>query len=109
MRIEFERSGGFMGLRQMVVLDTNSLDPAEAVEIQKMIEEAGFFNLPEKCTDGNEAPDQFVYRLTIERSKEFRHTVELSETSAPEELQPLLRRLTLMARQRKFSRDASQD
>jgi hypothetical protein len=101
MRIEFERSGGFMGLRQSVIVDTSSLEPQEAIELQNLIDSAGFFDLPEEFRDPSQAPDQFQYRLTIERTEDYRHTVVTSDADAPEELQPLLRRLTLLARTRR--------
>lgn len=101
MRIEFERSGGFMGLHQNVTLDTSTLEPQEAHELHKMVEAAGFFDLPGKLTDSSQTADQFHYRLTIELPEKGRHTVEMSDGSVPETLQPLLRRLTLLARTRR--------
>jgi hypothetical protein len=101
MRIEFERSGGFMGLHQTVTLDTDTLEPQEALEIHQLVESAGFFKLSEKPADSSQTADQFQYRLTIEQSKDLRHTVVTSDASAPEALQPLLRRLTLLARTRR--------
>jgi hypothetical protein len=101
MRIEFERSGGFMGLRQTVVLNTDELETQEANEIQRMVEVANFFELPEETPEPSSASDQFQYRLTIEQSEESRHTVVLSDASTPEAMQPLLQRLTLLARTRR--------
>jgi hypothetical protein len=101
MRIEFERSGGFMGLRQTVQLDTDEMDPNEASEIRKMIESAGFFDLPEELSGSDRSVDQYHYRVTVEFSQEYRHTVVVGDSDAPEDLQPLLQRLNLLARTRR--------
>ncbi len=96
MRIEFKRSGGFMGLSLSTTVDTDSLAVQEADDLKRLVEAAGFFTLPAtlKSTKG---ADQFTYRLTIE-SGDQRHTVEVSDSVAPESLRPLLQRLTSMAR-----------
>ena len=101
MRIEFERSGGFMGLRQTLELDTDEMEPNEANEIRRMIESADFFELPEELSGSDRTVDQYHYRLTVEYTQEYRHTIVLSDSDAPEDLQPLLRRLNLLARTRR--------
>jgi hypothetical protein len=103
MRIEFERSGGFMGLRQTVVLDTSNLEPQEADELQELVDTAGFFDLPEQIVSRSVQEDGFQYRLTIEEF-DNKHSVILSDTSTPESLQPLVQRLNLMARSRRRGR-----
>ena len=100
MRIEFERSGGFMGLHQSLKLDTTSLELEEAEELTRMVDKANFFELPEEIQSNSEVADHFQYRLTIERS-EISHTVILSDSTTPEELQPLLQHLNLMVRTRR--------
>ena len=100
MRIEFERSGGFMGLRQSITLDTTSLDPEEADELSRMVEQAKFFDLPNAQQTTSEGVDQFQYRLKIERSESSR-TIILNDTETPAELQPLLQHLNLLVRTRR--------
>jgi hypothetical protein len=99
MRIEFERSGGFMGLTQAVIVDTAAMEPHEADELTAMVETANFFELPELMTAASAGSDRFQYRLTIEAS-ELKHTVVTTEMAAPEALQPLLQRLNMLARTR---------
>ena len=101
MRIEFERSGGFMGVRNVIQVDTTSLEPQEANELLALVESAGFFDLPEHLASSTPAADTFQYRLTIERS-EIRHTVMLTDSATPDSLQPLLQRLNLLARNRRL-------
>jgi hypothetical protein len=100
MRIEFERSGGFMGLTQAVVVDTTALEKREADELTAMVRTAGFFELPEQLVSDSAGADRFQYRLTIEELEQ-KHTVVLNEVDAPEELQPLLQRLNLLVRTRR--------
>jgi len=97
MRIEFERSGGFMGLRQSFTLDTASLDPQEAEEITKLVDHANFFSQPNIIQSDSEGADHYQYRLKIDRL-ENSHTVIVNETATPDELQPLLQHLNTLAR-----------
>lgn len=97
MRIHFERSGGFAGMQVRAQVDADSLPPDDAKQLQAMVEAAEFFDLPAKIASPASGGDQFQYRLTVE-SEGRQHTVEVGDASAPESLQPLLRRLTLLAR-----------
>ncbi|MBN1680046.1 MAG: hypothetical protein JW966_07120 [Anaerolineae bacterium] len=97
MNVEFERSGGLMGLRLHVIIDTGTLPEHEALALHDMVETARFFDLPETLDTPAAYPDQFTYRLTID-TEGYTHTVSMTDTAAPPELQPLLRQLTRMAR-----------
>ena len=98
MRIHFERTGGFAGMRVTSTVDTDSLPPDDARDLADMVDDSGFFDLPAAFTSppGGE-PDRFQYKLTIE-SEGRRHTVEMGEATAPDSIRPLLRRLTTLAR-----------
>jgi hypothetical protein len=103
MRIQFERSGGLMGMRMTAHFDTSHLPQEDATELEDMIHSAAFFDLPANLQNSAGA-DQFEYRLTVERpdpadpATEQTHTVQVGETTAPPEMQLLLRKLTLLAR-----------
>jgi hypothetical protein len=99
MRIYFERSGGFAGMLLSTTVDTDSLSQEEALYFQSTFEETGFFELPARLSAPQEGADRFQYRLTVETG-ERQHTVELSDASAPDDLRPLLDRLTSLARSR---------
>jgi hypothetical protein len=103
MRINFERTGGFMGMRLAVEVMTEALTPAEADELESLVEGAHFFDLPPVLKPPMEGADRFQYRLTVERGDQ-NHTVETSENAAPEHLQPLLNRLTEAARSQRINR-----
>jgi hypothetical protein len=65
MRIYFERSGGFAGMRVAVTLDTESLGSEETNELQKLVDTANFFALPPTITTTSPAGvDQFQYKVT---------------------------------------------
>ncbi len=102
MRIEFERSGGVGGLMLQLKLDTANLPETEASELQQMVNQSGFFSFPERGFASTTGADQFNYRLTVEMD-ERRHTVEVTDISAPATLQPLLQRLARMARSGRYT------
>ena len=97
MRVHFERSGGVAGFRLAATIDTETLPPDQARELEALVDAAGFFDLPEVMAGPAEAADQFQYRLTVEAGPRS-HTVTVSESAAPASLRPLLRRLTVLAR-----------
>ncbi len=99
MRIEFERSGGFAGLRLSLTVQTEELSSEEASRLRGLLVEAGFFDL-EPPAKPAPAPDRFEYHLAIESQVWGKHTVELPETAVPDEMRPLLEHLTKMAMRR---------
>jgi hypothetical protein len=103
MRINFERTGGFLGTRLTVEVLTETLTPAEADEMELLVEGAHFFDLPPVLKPSTEGMDRFQYKLTVERGAQF-HTVETSESAAPEHLQPLIDLLTDAARNQRIAR-----
>ena len=68
----------------------------EAEEWEQTLAAAGFFNQPSSLNVESGA-DAFVYKLTVVTAEQ-EHTALWSDEDAPEELRPLLRRLTVMAR-----------
>ncbi len=99
MKIYFERSGGFMGMNMATEVDTESLSPEEANQVEAMINTNSFFELPAQLMSSIPGADQFKYKLTVEVAGR-KKTVEIGDTAVPDILQPLLRRLTTMARSR---------
>ncbi|MCL4250555.1 MAG: hypothetical protein KJ065_20560 [Anaerolineae bacterium] len=97
MKIAFERSGGFAGLRITVTIDTDTLPPHEAAQLESLVEDAKFFDLPARLRSSTGGADQFQYVVTV-ADGERRHTVRTTDSAAPETLQPLLRRLVILAR-----------
>ncbi len=98
MLIHFERSGGFMGAHLTADIDSSRLDSDEAHRLVGLIQDADFFALPANFTEVEGAADQFQYLITITDGS-AEHTVQVSDSSAPDTLRPLLRRLTRLARE----------
>ena len=108
MLIHFERTGGFAGMVITGTVDTAQLPVEEASDLYRLVDESDFFNLPQTLIEPTTAADQLQYRVAVERDGRA-HTVETTDDAAPETLQPLLRRLTVLARSagRPLDRDLS--
>ena len=100
MRIVFERTGGFAGMRLKASLEEGSLAPREVRRLHKLLRESRFFELPLRMEAPVSRPDRFQYRLTVEKDNCI-HTVQASEDAIPPEMRPLVEWLTAAARQKK--------
>jgi hypothetical protein len=100
MKIDFVRSGGFAGLRLAVSVDTGSMDEASAAKLWKLVEEAGFYDLPDELPAPYTSPDRFEYRVEISSLERGTHTLTAAEAVVPDQLWPLLNHLTALALQR---------
>ena len=89
VKIYFERTGGFAGMRTSASLDTDNLPPNESEQLHDMCNNVDFFNLPSKLAPMIGAADLFRYKITIE-SKNGKHTVETTDTSMTPELENLV-------------------
>jgi len=96
LRVDWERTGGFAGMRMAATMDSESLSEGEADRLRELVEAAGFFELPEEMV-GPGGADRFLYTLTVEMEGR-RHTVHTSEAAAPPGLRSLIRWLTIAAR-----------
>ena len=82
MRIQLETDGGLAlipGLSRPLTVDTKNLEPADAAELSRLLEDAGFFARP---ASGGEAPpgaaDGRRYTLSITDGAR-RHSVSFSD------------------------------
>ena len=99
MRIEFERTGWFAGIRFAAAIDTETLPPDDARALQDLVAEADFFRLPARLVSPAPGADRFQYRITVESGGQ-RRTLEAGEAALPETLRSLVERLTQIARRR---------
>ena len=97
MRIEFERTGGFAGLRVHSIIETEALSPEQTKELDSLVKSAGFFELPSTIGMPAGGADRFKYRITIEDDR-AKHTIETGDETVPEPLRQLLQRLMALAR-----------
>lgn len=97
--INFKRSGGVVGLRPQSVIDTDALTTKEAELVNKLVEEAGFFDLPAMPESPDRGADRFQYHINIaDKSRE--HSITVYESSLPEKLKPLLEWLQKASRKK---------
>ncbi len=94
-KITFERSGGFLEPLLEFTLDLDTLSEHAAQRMLYLIEDAGFFNLPEN-PDAMPVADKPFYTVTVEAGM-TRHSVRVSEMDVPEALQPLINELCSVA------------
>ena len=100
MKIHFVRSGGFAGLQLAIDLDTAGMSREEAAEIEALVHQAEFFDLPARVVSKGRGTDRFEYRIRVASARRRAHAVAIPEQAVPDRLQPLLARLTAMALQR---------
>lgn len=98
-KIFFERTGGFMGRKVSVTIDLDDLPDEQAELLDDLLDEADFFELPADLTR-TAMPDAFTYIITISSHK-GQHSVRVSDTTAPDDLRPLLDELGKQARMRR--------
>jgi hypothetical protein len=96
-RIIFTRSGGFLGREIDTDLDLNEMPEEESQEIQRLILETNFFNIPQNLIPPA-SPDEYEYTVTVEAGNSH-HTIQTSDANAPESLRPLLEKLTTLAKE----------
>jgi hypothetical protein len=99
MNIHFERSGGFAGLRLSHDLDSAELSPEDGKELERLVDTAHLFELPETIRAVNPGPDRFQYKLTMKAGPR-EHTVAVDEAAVPDSLRPLLNWLIEKVRKR---------
>lgn len=92
MRLILKRSGGFAGiLPPPLTLDTNSLRPAAARSIERLIASCDFFNLPPELAAPSPQPDRFQFTLTVTHEDGREHTVKCDEEAADKSFLELIR------------------
>lgn len=100
----FERSGGFAGISASIEVDSKCLTNEEASKLRQLIDESRFFDECSKDSISGESPDRFIYKITI-RHKGRVKTAKLEEPNVPDRFRPLIRYLTLKAREKKADWD----
>ncbi len=88
MRVVVEQSGGFTGIPFTTSVDTGSMSPSDAAELQALVDSAHVAEFPKGGTK-NVYPDQLEYTITLERDGE-RHEVNVSESDLSDPLRALL-------------------
>jgi hypothetical protein len=100
MRVEYKTDGGFVYLparSEPVTIDTDDLPAEEANELERLIEAAGFFDLPETSAPPRGA-DYLRYTISV-TSPEHSHTVHLTDPIEDPDIQALVEYLEAKARE----------
>ena len=95
-KILYERTGGFMGRKVSVTIDLDNLPDDQAELLDDLLNEAVFFELPADLTTPT-MPDAFTYNITV-FGDDGQHSVRVSDTTAPDDLRPLLEELSKQSR-----------
>jgi len=99
MRIHFERTGGFMGRKLTIDLDSADLPEEEQESLRKILEEANFFDLPADLAT-QRVPDEYQYDITI-TTETITHSVRASDTASPPSLRALIQYMDLQSRKKR--------
>jgi len=99
MRVRFEMEGGFVYLppSEPLTIDTDDLPAEEARELERLVQAAGFFDLPETAPPPRGAADYFEYTISV-TSPEQSHTVHLTDPIEDPDVQALVEYLEAKAR-----------
>jgi hypothetical protein len=93
MRVQFKMEGGLAylpGLSRPSTMDTAQMPAEEAGELERLVNAAGFFNLPPVVgAPARGAADYRQYTITVE-TPEGAHTVRVVEPVADPALQALV-------------------
>jgi hypothetical protein len=96
-KITFKKAGGFMGREVETTLDLNQMPEDEAQELQRLILDTNFFNIPQNLIEPSKH-DEYEYTVSVDAGNSH-HTVQTSDSSAPESLRPLLQKLSSLAKE----------
>jgi hypothetical protein len=98
-RIRYERTGGFAGMRFHADFKPDDLPEDQSRPLLDLLDQMDFDGLPENTPGSPSMPDQFTYTITVITTQGER-TMVLGDTSAPDEMQELMRMLDRIARRR---------
>jgi hypothetical protein len=98
VKIKFRQTGGFAGLAKSIEIDCAEIPADEAKFLQSLLDQSGFFDLPEPVQ--RVMPDEEQYSVTVEavgRSREM----HMNRSSVPDNLKPLIRHIAKRAKYEK--------
>ena len=92
--VTFSRTGGIVGNDLGLKWDLDNLPEDESERLMQLINQADFFNLPEKLA-ARSNPDEFQYTITV-ATEAASHTVHCTDTTMPRQLRILVKELTML-------------
>ena len=98
MKIEFRQTGGIAGLVKSADIDSDELSAEDAEVLKSLVDQSGFFSLPEPALRGK--PDEEQYSITIEIEGRSRR-IYMNKSETPKDLRQLITYLTKLAKYEK--------
>jgi len=92
VRLDLVRSGGIAGLQQWSSLDTATLAPNEARELERLVAAADIDELERRSPIRSDGADRFEYELRIEQSGQERR-ITVAEDKVPLRLRSVFKRI----------------
>jgi hypothetical protein len=93
MKIYFKQSGGLTGIDNSISINSDSLDPQEASELQHLVDDANFFDLPSDPAIPLRGADYLEYKITIETNDNKKHSIKTTDLTVSPNVAPLIRYL----------------
>ncbi|HEU4443867.1 MAG TPA: protealysin inhibitor emfourin [Nitrososphaeraceae archaeon] len=90
MKIHFKQSGGLAGIDNDISINSNLLQLDEQFELQRLIANAKFFDLPSQPELPLRGADYFEYKITIETNDNKKHSIKTTDLSMPPNIGPLI-------------------
>ena len=101
MRIHFERTGGFAGMRLSTTVDSDELPEPQAEKLKDAVQNTSFFDLPDHLEQASQSAspgaDRFNYHITVEQEGRS-HSVDAPESALDDALRDLVQFLEGLAR-----------
>jgi len=93
LKIYFEESGGLAGIDNNISINGDLLHPEEASELQSLVDNANFFDLPSEPAPPLRGADYLEYKITIETNDNKKHSIKTTDLTMPPNVGPLIRYL----------------
>ncbi len=98
MKITFRQTGGFAGLAKSIEIDCDEIPADEAKLLQSLLDQSGFFDLPEPVQ--RVMPDEEQYFVEVEAVGRSRR-ITMNRSSVPDSLKPLIKYVAKRAKYEK--------
>jgi hypothetical protein len=89
MKVYFEQSGGLVGVGAYASVDSDSLEPEEASELRRLVDDANFLELPSQPSAPSRGADYLEYKITIEVNNK-KHFIKTTDLTMPPNVGPLI-------------------
>lgn len=93
MKIYFKQSGRFTGIYSNISINSDSLKPQEASELQRLVDDSYFFDLHSNPAAPSQGAHYLEYKITIETNDNKKHSIETTDLTVPPNVAPLIRYL----------------